>query len=112
MQFIAPDYSNLNFDEMAAAIGLKVKHIPILIMSFTEESQTILEQLKEAIAAQNFNDIQHHAHSIKGSAGNLKFDEIYEMAKAMEFAAKESDASFTYNEAFDAISEGIATISL
>jgi len=112
MAFNTPDYSNLNFDEMAASIGLKPKHIPILIMSFTEESKSILENLKTAIDEKNYSEIQHHAHSIKGSAGNLKFNEIYEMAKEMEFAGKDQNDSFAYNEAFAAIEAGINTISL
>ena len=112
MAFVAPDYSNLNFDEMATAIGLKPKHIPILIMSFTEESKTILEKLKIAIAEKNYSDIQHHAHSIKGSAGNLKFNELYEMAKEMEFAGKDSNATFAYDEAFSAMEAGINTIAM
>ena len=111
MEFIAPDYSNLNFEEMAASIGLKPKHIPILVMSFTDESKTILEALKTAISEKNFSEIQHHAHSIKGSSGNLKFNELYEMAKAMEFAGKDQDASFPYDEAFEAIEKGVSTIS-
>ena len=107
-----PDYSNLNASEMAANIGLKEKHIPILVMSFTEESQQILQDLKASIQAKNFDEIQHHAHSIKGSAGNLKFDALYEMAKEMEFAAKDKDNSYPYLENFTIIEAGINSISL
>lgn len=112
MAYETPDYSNLNFEEMASAIGLKPKHIPVLIMSFTEESKKILVELRKAIDEKNYEEIRHHAHSIKGSAGNLKFDELYEMAKSMEFAAKDQDDSFAYDEAFSAIEGGIDSINL
>jgi len=110
MTFSAPDYSNLNYEEMAGLIGLKPKHIPILVMSFTDESKTIMENLKTAIEKKDYPEIQHHAHSIKGSSGNLKFNELYEMAKSMEFAGKDQDASFPYEEAFTAIEAGINSI--
>jgi len=112
MTFDTPDYSNLNFEEKATAIGLKAKHIPVLIMSFTEESKSILVDLKKAMDEKNYEEIQHHAHSIKGSSGNLKFNELYEMAKSMEFAARDKDNSFNYEEAYSAIEGGINTISI
>jgi len=107
-----PNYSNLNAVEMAANIGLKEKHIPILVMSFTEESTQIVADLKTAISTMNFSEIQHHAHSIKGSAGNLKFDALYEMAKEMEFAARDEDSNYNYAEVCDVIGQGISSISL
>lgn len=112
MAFVAPDYSNLNFEEMAASIGLKPKHIPVLVMSFTEESKTIMQELRKAIDEKNYPEIQHHAHSIKGSAGNLKFTELYDMAKEMEFAGKDANADFAYDEAYAAIEAGINSIAL
>jgi len=49
MALTNPDYSVLNHEEMAKAIGLKAKHIPILVGSFIEESTPILEKLAKAI---------------------------------------------------------------
>jgi len=103
------DYSDVNFDEMAKLIGLKPKHIPMLIGSFLEESVAILKDLEDAIGEKDFSAIRANAHSIKGSAGNLKFNEIYEMAKEMELSAAEN-AEFDYISHFTAIKEAIATI--
>jgi len=103
------DYSNINFDEMATLIGLKPKHIPMLIGSFLEESISILEALENAIDEKDFSAIKANAHSIKGSAGNLKFNEIYEMAKKMELSATES-SELDYKAYFKAVKEAIATI--
>ena len=110
MAIVNADYSNLNFDEMAAAIGLKPKHMPMLIGSFLEEAGPILTDIKNAVEASDYPEIKLKAHSIKGSAGNLKFNEIYEMAKEMEFAGAESNAGFDYNAYLDAISAAVATI--
>jgi len=107
-----PDYSTLDMETMAKEIGLKVKHIPILVGSFLEESTAILTRLEDAIATKDYSAIYQNAHSIKGSAGNLRFNEIYEMAKSMEHAANEGDSSFAYEETFDVIKKGIATICI
>ena len=112
MPITNPDYSVLNFTEMAASIGLKEKHMPMLIGSFLEEAAPILEQLQDAIASKEYATIQSAAHSIKGSAGNLRFNELQEMAREMEFAGKDSDESFAYRDYFEAIQRAIATIKL
>ena len=110
MPIVNADYSSLNFEEMAAGIGLKPKHMPVLIGSFLEESGPILSNIKTAIDSANYADIKMHAHSIKGSAGNLKFTEIYDMAREMEFAGAEANADFDYKGYLDAIEKAVATI--
>ena len=112
MAILNPDYSSLNHEEMAAAIGLKAKHIPMLLGSFLEESIVILQNLEIAIKDNNYESIKLYAHSIKGSAGNLKFNEIYEISKEVELAASNSDVNFDYNLYFKAIKGAIETISI
>ena len=110
MAILSANYSNLDYEAMAGAIGLKAKHIPMLIGSFTGEAEGIMTNLKTAIDASDFKEIQMQAHSIKGSAGNLKFNEVYEMAKEMELAATEPNTTFDYNAYYNAINEAISTI--
>ena len=112
MPITNPDYSNLNHDEMAKAIGLKAKHIPILVGSFIEETETILENLLTAIESSDYDVMKSTAHSVKGSAGNLQFMELYEMAKEIELSASEEDASFDYRAYFDAIKQAFSTIKI
>ena len=110
MPILNPDYSTLSYEDMSAAIGLKAKHIPMLLGSFLDETQTIMASLLEAIDSKDYAGIKSYAHSIKGSAGNLKFNEIYEMAKEMELSAAQNDESFDYKAYFDAIKVAILTI--
>ncbi len=110
MSILNADYSSLNFDEMAASIGLKAKHIPMLVGSFLDESNSILGSLEDAVNANDFEAIKSHAHSIKGSAGNLKFNEVYEMARDMELSASDSKSDFDYSSHLTAIKEAITTI--
>jgi len=107
-----PTYSNLNAELLATKIGLKPKHIPMLVGSFIDESHKILEALRVAIESMDFDAIAMQAHSIKGSSGNLKFDELYEISKSMELAAKDKDVTFAYSETFKVMAESVASISL
>lgn len=111
MPILQADYSNLDLDEMAAKIGLKAKHMPMLIGSFLEESTNIMSSLESAISSNDFEAIKMNAHSIKGSTGNLQFTEIYEMSKEIEYAGSSSNADFDYKAYFEAIKLAIATIS-
>ena len=107
-----PSYNNLSAEEMASQIGLNVKHIPILVQSFTDESEKIMADLEAAIASKNYADISSYAHSIKGSSGNLKFTEMYELAKDLELSAKDGAEDFPYEEACASIKKAIESISL
>ena len=110
MPILKADYSSISHEEMATSIGLSIKHIPILIESFLQESQPAILSLKEAIEVNDFDSIHRYAHFIKGSAGNLKFNEVYEMSKEMEFAATDKKTNFDYLAYFDAIETAISTL--
>lgn len=112
MPILIANYSQINHEEMAASIGLKAKHIPLLVGSFIEETTKLLELLSKAIDVYNFVGIKEHSHSIKGSAGNLKFSEVYEMLKEMEVAAEEFDTDFKYREYYEAIKKSVETIKI
>jgi len=112
MPITHPNYSELNHEEMAALIGLKAKHVPMLIGSFLEEAGPILSNLQAAIESKDYATIQATAHSIKGSAGNLRFSELQEMAKELEFAGKDADASFDYDGYFSAVKAAVETIRI
>jgi len=110
--FDLPSYENISAEEMASKIGLNVKHIPILVGSFTTESKKLIEELEAAIAANDYAGISSVAHSIKGSSGNLKFEEIYELSKEVELTAKEASADYPYAQACESLKRAIYSISL
>ena len=110
MPILKTDYSGLNYDEMAASIGIKPKHVPMLIGGFLEESNSIIEAMSRAIESKDYETIKSNAHSIKGSSGNLKFMEIYEMSKEMEHSAADFKADFDYSGYVEAMKSAIGTI--
>ena len=110
MAILNADYTNINYEEMAASIGLKAKHMPMLTASFLEESMPAIGEINKSIVSNNLESISQKAHAIKGSAGNLRFNEVYEMAKDMELAAKEKAKDFDYAGHLAAIKKAIETI--
>jgi len=110
MPITNPNYSEINHEEMAASIGLKVKHMPMLIASFLEESTPILVTLSAQVSANDYEGIRLSAHSLKGSAANLRFKELAEMGKELEHAAEASDGSFDYAAYLDAMTKAVSTI--
>ncbi len=102
----------LNYDDIAGALGIPAKHIPMLVGAFLEESEGILAKLNEAIEAQNYADIGLHAHSIKGSAGNLRINDVYELALEMEKAGKEAQTDYDYQTSFETLKSMISAIEV
>lgn len=110
MAILKANYSTIDHDALAAAIGIKNHYVPMLLESFKEESCALLETLYMAIQEMNYDKIRSTAHAIKGSSGNIKLNEVYEMAKEMEFAAATKKDDFAYREYFDAIKSSISTL--
>jgi len=106
------DYSNLDYDNLALSIGVKARYIPMIVESFLKETDLILSTLEKSIEAEDYDNIRSSAHAIKGSAGNIKFNEIYEMAREMELEAAQKNSEFDYKSYFDAIKNAVGTISL
>jgi len=112
MPILHADYSIIDYEKMAETIGLKPKHIPMLVESFLEETLLILNSLQLSINDMDYEKIESQAHAVKGSAGNLRFNEIYEMANEIEESAAKQNAGFEYQLYFDAIKSALGTISL
>jgi CheY-like chemotaxis protein/HPt (histidine-containing phosphotransfer) domain-containing protein len=55
-----------------------------LIISFAGSCRETLDTIRSAAAENDFVNIRHLAHSLKGSAGNLAADEVHAAAMALE----------------------------
>lgn len=105
-----PDYSKISHEKIANEIGLKLKHIPVLISSFLQETPKILQILEDAINLKDYSAIKIQAHSLKGSASSLRLDEIYEMLEELELAASNKNQDFKYKTYLQALKDAVATI--
>ena len=112
MAILSADYANLDYEAMANIIGLKAKHMPMLLESFLEEANVSVTQIQNAIDGNDLTNLALYAHAIKGSSGNLRLNELYEMSKDMELSAKANDVSFDYQGHLDAVKSSMETITL
>jgi HPt (histidine-containing phosphotransfer) domain-containing protein len=110
MAVLHVDYSNIMLEDIATSIGIKSSYVPMLVDSFVSESKESMKNLKEAMEINDFKQMSLCIHSIRGSAGNLKFNEIHDMAREMEIACKNLDKDFDYMAYYNAILEAILTI--
>lgn len=98
--------------EIASVLGISEAHIPLLVGSFLDESKSILENLSTAVAANDFENITLNGHSIKGSAANLRLNEVSELAKSIEMAGKNKDSSFDFSGSCQRLKAMIEDIQL
>ena len=75
-------------DKLAAQLGFKRSDIDVLIKIFRKNTGTLIEEMGIMIKQNNMQGIADAAHAIKGSAGNLKLNEIFELSKSIEIMAK------------------------
>jgi HPt (histidine-containing phosphotransfer) domain-containing protein len=69
---------------LAADIGLDEEEMLELVELFFETSISDLERLKKALDQNDAMTVAEAAHSIKGASGNMRFEEIYELARQIE----------------------------
>jgi histidine phosphotransfer protein HptB len=62
-----------------------------LIKLFFVETKTLLASLSVAIGAQNIQRVEHIAHQIKGSSGNIGFRSMSAIADQLELQARQQD---------------------
>jgi histidine phosphotransfer protein HptB len=62
-----------------------------LIKLFFVETKTLLASLSGAIGAQNIQRVEHIAHQIKGSSGNIGFRSMSAIADQLELQARQQN---------------------
>jgi len=103
----------MNFVKLADNIGLEKEEFLKLLRLFIETSLYDLGKLQISIDKGNPQGVVEAAHSIKGAAGNLGFEDMYEVAKDVEMKAREnileglSEAIRSLHEKLDMISKDL-----
>ncbi|MGR3179443.1 MAG: response regulator [Candidatus Anammoxibacter sp.] len=78
-------------------VGGNVKRMKRLIEITLEDSQKQMEQLRKSIEKEDISVTERAAHTLKGQAANLGADSFRDVAKRIEFAAKEGDMKFVHD---------------
>lgn len=88
----------MDFQDLASRLGIDEDDFMELVELFVTTTRSDIEKIKNGINNASSEEAAAASHSIKGAAGNLGFDSIYELAKQMEMKAKSGDL-----EEFDAL---------
>ena len=78
----------MQIQNLAENLGLDVEDFNELFELYVETTSSELKELKAAIDAGDAEKVHEKAHSLKGSSGNLGFNELYESAKAIDDLAR------------------------
>ncbi len=81
----------LDLDALAEKMGYDAEDIEVMLGMFLKRVDDQLLSIEEAIASKDYETIFATTHAIKGSAGNIGLDEIFELAKGIEMAAKRAE---------------------
>jgi histidine phosphotransfer protein HptB len=79
----------MNAKELSENLGLEEDEFLDLVKLFVEISASNVTDLAKALETGNAEEVVKASHSLKGAAGNLGFQEIYEFAKFIETNARQ-----------------------
>lgn len=80
-----------SLNKFIESTGIEKKDAMKMLLDYVEYLPLILDKIKENIYNENAEEISKLAHQIKGSAGNLRIDPIYELAIVLEQSALNKD---------------------
>ena len=81
----------MDFKELGSRLGIDEEDFMELVELFVTTSLGDIDKIKAGMSGNTPADAAAAAHSIKGAAGNMGFDSIFELAKEMEMKAKQGD---------------------
>ncbi len=81
----------MDFDFLASRLGIDREDFIELTELFVTTTQKDMDKIRQAVSEANPADAASAAHSIKGAAANLGFEDMADLAKTMEFQGKEGD---------------------
>ena len=82
-----------NLQVFAAELGLTLEEGLELYREFSGQTSQIIERFETSLAHKDFETIKKQSHQIKGTASNLRIEEVFHIARSLEIAALESDES-------------------
>ena len=79
----------MNVKKLSENLGLDEDEFLELVELFVKTAASNLTNLEKALETGNAENVANASHSLKGAAGNLGFQEIYEHAKFIEMNARQ-----------------------
>ncbi|WDP87330.1 MAG: Hpt domain-containing protein [Desulfobacter sp.] len=79
----------MDFESLAARLEIDAEDFLELVDLFITTSRSDMDKIQKGMDDQNPLDASAAAHSIKGAAGNMGFDEMAGLAQKMELQGKQ-----------------------
>jgi len=102
----------LDTQKLKKELQLSDDELLMLLKLFIKKMNEIIPELYSAIESQDYIKIAHLAHSIKGSSGNFRMQELQALASQMETQAKEEESKFIYEEVLQRIEKIVLEIQI
>ncbi len=102
----------LDAQKLSEELMLSQSELIMLVDLFIKKMSKQLPQMQKAIAARDYKNIALMAHSIKGSSGNFRLEDIQEQSANIEKMAKLGKEDFNYEEAFEYIRDRLMLIKI
>ncbi len=102
----------LDVEKLTKELMLTSDELRMLLTLFIKKMQTTLPELYEAIKNREYRKIALKAHSIKGSSGNFRIEELLKNAAEMEQMAKHENHEYDYKAIFEKIQKKIESIKI
>lgn len=102
----------LDCEKLTQELMLSSDELKMLVELFIIKMQKQIPELQNAIKLRDYKKIALVAHSIKGSSGNFRLEEIQEESSKMENMAKSKESKYKYEIAFEKIKDRVAKIKI
>jgi len=104
--------SGLDYDLLSKELMLNQNEILMLVKLFIKKMKKQIPELKQAINIMEYKKIALISHSIKGSSGNFRMEELQKITSNTEKMAKEENAKFDYATELLKITEIVSKIKI
>ncbi len=100
----------MDFKDLASKLGLDEEDFQELVELFVTTSLADIDKIKAGVLSNNAQDAAGAAHSIKGAAGNLGFNDIYSLSMDMEMQAKNGSLE-NFDEKLKSLEEQVTSLN-
>lgn len=102
----------LDTKKLQEELKLSKDELLMLLKLFLKKMNEIIPQLYNAIESQNYIKISNLTHSIKGSSGNFRIQELQDLAAQMESQAQKKESGFPYSDVLKKIEKIVLKIKI
>lgn len=98
-----------SIENTAKALGLQLPIFKTILKTFIASIDKDLKSLEDCINEGDLEKIRAASHKIKGAAGNLKINNVFEVTKDIELSAKDG-FEINYKEKFEKLTKYVKSI--